>query len=436
MKYTSLSLATALAVAGFVQTAGAEQDRLFGLSASFGVAHTDNRDNVENGTLRAGVPQKEESQTSFYIGPTLRLKRQIDDRLDFSAGYSPVIRWYDEVTKGKEKHKVDHSVFVKLDYKLTPRTRVTFGENYWWTGMRDYFYGTDYDYDPNRDTRLDHEYYQNRVTASVSQKLIGEDYVKVSGRWRVKRYDEKELADYSDEDEYGARLDFMHVASRYLAFGVFGDWQDWDRASDASRNAGYEIDQGYTVYTLGAQSIVDFAGNRDNYVYAGIGWARGEYEADSVDDQDAASVNVELRLFQLSDTRVLAGFRFLPHYSDSYPFSSQKDTAGYVTLTKYFDADRRFRVNASCEYRTRKYELSDDIDQGSFRYGYAEALKAANNGATEYDKNTLYGRVAASYKFYEWLTGTLYYSYEKVDNDIGNDYDENIIGVGAKVDLY
>ena len=66
----------------------------------------------------------------------------------------------------------------------------------------------------------------------------------------------------------------------------------------------------------------------------------------------------------------------------------------------------------------------------------AEALKAANNGATDYDKNTMYGRLAASYKFYDWLSGTLYYSYEKVDNDLGKDYTENVVGIGAKVDLY
>lgn len=434
----SVSLAAAIGFAGFVATptAFAEQEHLFGVKVRSGVTYTDNRDQIEDGALRAGVPQKKEDQFAYYIGPTISLSRQIDDRFDFQAGYSPVIRWYDEVTKGKEKHKVDHSVFVKFNYLLTPKTRFHFTENYWWTGMRDYFYGDDYEYDPSRDSRLDHSYYQNRVNASVSQKLVGEDYLKVTGRWRVKRYDESELADYSDEDEYGARLDYMHVPSRYLAFGVFGDYMDWDRASDASKKAGQRIDQGYTTYSLGVQGIFDFSANRDNYVYAGVGYARGEYEADELDSRDASTVMIELRLFQLSDTRLLAGFRYMPRYSDAYPFSSQEDTAGYLTLTKYVGSDRRLRFNGSIELRNRKYDLSDDLDPKSYRFGYAEALKAANGGKTEYDKTTLYARVSANYKFYDWLSGSLYYSFQKVDSDIGKDYKENIVGLGANVTLY
>ncbi len=434
----SISIAAAAYVAGFATApvASAEQNHLLGLKVRTGVTYTDNRDNIEEGAIRAGVPQKKQDQYSYYIGPTISLTRQIDDRLDFKAGYSPVIRWYDEVSKGKEKHKVDHSVFANLDYLLSSKTRIHFSENYWWTGMRDYFYGADYDYDPNRDTRLDHAYWQNRVSASVSHKFAGEDYAKVTGRWRVKRYDEDELADYSDEDEYGARLDVMHVPSRYVAFGVFGDYMDWDRASDSTKKHGVTIDQGYTTYTLGLQGIFDFSANRDNYIYAGVGWARGEYEADELDSRDATSVMVELRLFQLSDTRLLGGLRYMPRYSDAYPFSSQEDTAAYLTLTKYVGSDRRLRLNGSVELRTRRYDLAEDIDPDSYRYGYAEALKAANNGKTKYDKDSFYARLSASYKFYEWLDGTLYYSFQKVDSDISSNYKENVVGVGANVTLY
>ncbi|MBR1608859.1 MAG: outer membrane beta-barrel protein [Kiritimatiellae bacterium] len=431
--FSAVSMA-ALAGVALAPAAFAVGNNVLGLSARVGVSYTDNRDQVENGTVRAGRTIGKEDQWSFYIGPTVSLKKHVDDRLDFEFGYSPVIRWYDEATAGKEKHKVDHSVYAKLDYDFSPRTRVRLTESYWWTGMRDYFYGEGYEFDPNRDTKLDHEYWENRVGGSISHKLVGEDYLKLSANWRVKRYDDDELAAYSDEDEYSARADYMHSATRFVSYGLFASYLDWDRESDASRTGAYRIDQGVSIFTLGLQGIYDFDGNRNHYLYAGVGWSRDDYEADDLDSEDFASVVAELRLFQQKETSLNAGFRYGTYHADTYPFSAQEETAGYVTVTERFSD--RFRANAALEFRRRTYDGSDDLDPTAARYGYLAALKEANGGSNSFDKDSTFFRVTLAYDFNEWVTGNAWYSFQKVDSDVGQDYDENRCGLGATVKFY
>ena len=150
-----------------------------------------------------------------------------------------------------------------------------------------------------------------------------------------------------------------------------------------------------------------------------------------MDDTDAPSLQLEVRLFQTKPTQFLAGIRYGRDFSDIYPFSSQLDLAGYIALTQYVGADRDLWFNASLELRNRQYDVEDDLDPTALRYGYVEALKEANGGKTEYDRDSVYFRLAANYRFTDWLSGAAFYSYEKIDSDVGTSYDENVCGVSA-----
>jgi len=75
--------------------------------------------------------------------------------------------------------------------------------------------------------------------------------------------------------------------------------------------------------------------------------------------------------------------------------------------------------------------VDDDLDPSAYRYGYVEALKAANGGKTEYDRDSVYGRIAMHYRVTEWLETAAFYSYEKIDSDVGTDYTENVFGLNA-----
>ena len=417
-----------LAGAVLASAAFADQDAQKPVSFALkgGVTYTDNRDSIEDGALRAGVPMKKEDQWSFFIAPVIAFHHEATDSVKFDAAYAPVFRWYDNCRPGSEKSKLEHTVKADLDLMLSPITQLKIGERFWFSGQKDYFYGSDYNYDPSRPNRLGNDYFENRLNASLKQELSeGGDYVKATGRWRIKRYDDDELADSSDEDEYGARLDLMRVHSKHLTYGLFADYTSWDRCTDASEYQDMKLELGVDYVTFGAQATWDFYGN--------FGWTRAYYEADDMDDQDSPALQLEMRLFQTKPTQLLAGIRYGRDFSDIYPFSSQLDLASYIALTQYVGADRDFWLNASLELRSRQYDVDDDLDPTAYRYGYVEALKQANGGKTEYDRDSVYVRLAANYKFNDWLSTAAFYSYEKVDSDakIGTSFDENVFGMSA-----
>ena len=93
-------------------------------------------------------------------------------------------------------------------------------------------------------------------------------------------------------------------------------------------------------------------------------------------------------------------------------------------------------MNGSIEYRNRQYDAYDDLDPSAARYGYLEALKAANNGKTEYDRDSVYARLSATCRLLDNLSGSVFYSYEKIDSDIGNSYTENVVGANVTLTLF
>ena len=411
-------------------------DRPVSLSVRFGASYTDNRDSIPDHYVRAGVPMDKEDQWSFYIGPTITFQRRIDRKLDFKASYAPVMRWYDNVRRGSEEFSVNHTANLFLEYYATRNTILTVKERYWWSGQKDIWYGDDFTYDPSRDSRISDDYYENRLRGSVKHFFTDVVWGKVSGYWRVKRYDADELARTSDEDEFGVHLDMMYDASKFLSYGLFADYTSFDRCSDATKQDGYQIDQGVDYITVGGQVALDLEGNKNDIVVAQLGYNRAWYEADELDDQDMyGAARLELRLFQQNDTRLLAGVRYGRDFSDIYPFSSQEDLAGYVSVTQY-GFDRKFHATASLELRNRHYDLMDDLDPTAYRYGYAERLKEANGGDTEYDRDSVYVRLTAAYDFTEYLTGSAFYTYEKIDSDIGTSYTENVFGLSATVKFF
>ena len=112
--FPKLSLLPAV-VAGAVLASPAfadqEAQKPVSVALKVGATHTDNRDSIEDGTLRAGVPMKKEDQWSFFVAPVIAFHHEVTDSVEFDASYSPVFRWYDNCRPGSEKHKM-YSFFI------------------------------------------------------------------------------------------------------------------------------------------------------------------------------------------------------------------------------------------------------------------------------------------------------------------------------------
>lgn len=415
---------------GLVNTAPAEQP-LVNVGVRVGVQYTDNRDSVKDGTLVAGKPVKKEGQTTWSVAPWFRVHKEIVDLLFLDVRYAPTFYGRENCRRGQEETKWSHAADVALLYSFNPITTLDVRDTFRWSGDRSYYYGSDEAYDSKRDSRVSDDYTDNLLRASVTRKFSDDgDYAKLAGHWRVKRYDEHEVAKNADTDEWGARLDYMHVYSTTFSYGAYAEWTDWDRENSLG------IDMGNDTYEAGVQAEWDMSGDGDHRVYASVGYERVTHEADDLDDENTASGRVELRLFQQRETQLLAGIRYGVDYSDVFPFSSQDDLRSYISLRQYFGDDRRFSARASVEFRTRGYKLKDDLDPAAAKYGYAKALIDANGGKTSYDRDTFYLRLQADYKLFDNFSVGAFYTFEDVDCDVSSSYKENVFGVNCTAALF
>lgn len=415
----SVSALPALLVgAGLASTAFAAEPSVIGASVTVGVKQSDNRDLIDKG--------KKEDQLSWYVAPAVSVRKEIADLLHLTAVYSPVYTHYEDCRPGQDENRWEHTLRFGLDYSFTPITTLSIKENYWWRDQKDTFYGDSYEYDSARDAGPSNDYYQNRLEGSLKQALSENgDYVKVGGRWRVKRYDEKVYSENNDEDEWGARAEYMHVYSATFAYGLFADYTGWDRESAA------DMDLGVDYLTVGVQATLDLSGDQNHLLYGSVGYNHIWYEADEMDDQDLfGDSKLELRLFQQTATHVFAGVRYGRDYSNIFPFSSQEDLAGYASVRQYFGQERRFSVGASVELRTRTYDVDDDLNPA------AAAYVDANAGKKEFDRDSVYVRLSAKYAITDHFGVGAFYTYEDVDSDVGSSFKENVFGVNGTVTLF
>lgn len=415
---TVSALPALLVGAGLATTTFAEEPNLVSASVTAGIKRTDNRDLVDSG--------KKKDQVSWYIAPTIRIRKELVDLLHLDASYSPVYKHYEDCRPKQDDDRWEHTIRLNLKYNFNPLTSVSIREKYWWRDQQDSFYGDEYEYDAARDSGVSNDYYQNRLEGDIKQILNENgDYLKVGGRWRVKRYDEDVYARTNDEDEWGARGEFIHAQSASFSYGLFAEYTGWDRESPK------DLDLGVDYLTVGVKVVCDLSGDGNHFIVGRTGYNHTWYEADDMDDQGLfGDSQLELRLFQQTNTQLYGGVRYGRDYSNIYPFSSQEDLAGYVSIRQFFGEDRRLMLGASLELRTRTYDVDDDLNPAAKKY------VDGHDGKTEFDRDAVYVQLNAKYKITENFGVGAYYTYEDIDSEIASSYKENVFGVNATVTFF
>ena len=384
-------------------------------SLNFGVSATDNRDRIDEAEERrqyeerraAGVrtkttPRTKEKQTEFHIGPRITLEKNVTGRIALRLSYSPVFTWWDHVRDGGDEFRLNHKFDGSLDYEISPRTSIGFSDALWWSGQRDIYYGEDYEWSADHENDLvNDDYFINTGKVWLRRNLSDTDWAKLTMSYRIKRYDDNARARYSDEDEVVGRLDWMHMLTRRLSLGLYAEYTSWDRRSEAvtgdlvssgQERGEYmpELKVGVNYLDIGVQGTYDISGHHDHLLYASTGWSKYWYEADDLDDRDVWGVSkLELRLFQQRDTQLFLGTTYSTVSAETYPFSTQKDSVGYVTVRQYLGRNRRLSASGTIEARRRTYDLDDDLSETAKDAGYRSRILEQTGGKSKYYRDTV-----------------------------------------------
>ena len=412
------------------QEFGVAKESGWGVSASIGAQFTDNRDQVDDTVpLKDGTYLQKEDDTDLNIGLTISYERVIENRYKLYFDYSPTYVYHDNPRDGTEEDALDHSVNARMEFSPGRRTYVKITERYWWSGNKNWYFADEDIYDSSI-TEVDDfndKYYENRLTAHLQYNFSQKNFMLLDGLWRIRRYDDSEVAEDNDEDEYNLRMAIMRSPTRYYSLGFFGEYTSFDRESSVE-----EFDFGVDYVSLGIQTTIDFFADESWVLNASSGYNIMEYEDETMEDNDMlGDSRIELVVHQKEKLRGKFGFRYSKDYASVYPYSSEKNTTLYGSVSRILGRDNDYIIGADFEYRMRDYEL-DDLDPDVL--AYRESIGLVNTDAS---RDSVYLRLYLNARLSKSCRATMFYSYEEVDSDVSTtkNYDENVFGIKLTYDF-
>ncbi len=452
IKQASMIPAIAVGVALSTIAFGGEGDKIspLGFSLTIGVKQTDNRDAIadDHVILVRGVEERveKEDDTELWISPTISLRHEMGDGSRFLISYSPSYTEYDNPRENGMENEWTHALRADADLYLGPRTKFTLSDNYWWSGQKDWYYGEEFELDPgdsafddDDDLTRNDDFYNNRLDTSLTRTLTADDTARIGAQWRIKRYDDDELAAYGDEDEYVLSASLMMRTTRHFAYGVFAEYTAFDRSNgegfEPEPIAGNEtprVDTGVEYATGGFQFEYDVSGNGNVLFSARTGYKFVWYEAEDIeDDETVGDSRAEFILYRYERTSGRLGLKYGREFGEVYPYSSQDNTTLYANLTRLVDRKGDLRLMADAEYRMRTYDV-EDVDPDAEDYSsYFADLWEKTGGDGKGDRDSVWLRLSASYRWSQKLSASVFYTYEDVESDVDMSYTENTMGLSA-----
>lgn len=401
------------------------------VSATVGALFTDNRDQVDDTVpLEDGTYLEKEEDTELSIGLHISYEHVFEHRYKFYLEYSPTYVSYDNPRDKTEEDSIDHTVNARIELSPGRRTYIKITDKYWWSGNKNWYFADPEDmYDPTitEIDDLNEDYYDNRLTPHLQYNFSEKNYMLVDGLWRIRRYDDNEVALDNDEDEMMGRIAIMRSPTRVYSIGFFGEYTTYDKESNNE-----EFDFGVDYYTIGLQTTIDFFGDESWVLHASSGYNMMKYEDESMDDEDMiGDSRVELSVHQKERLRGKFGFRYSQDYASVFPYSSEKNTVLFGTISRLLGRDNDYILGADFEYRMRDYERGD-LDPDVLEY--CEHIGLTKTSA---ERDSVFLRLYLNARFSKSCRGTLFYTYEDVDTDVSTtkSYQENVVGIKLTYDF-
>jgi len=358
---------------------------------------TDNRD---------AVSANQKSNVDLYVRPRLDVVHEAEDfRLDLY--YVPAYRYRTEPGDTEDDTTWQHDFGCIASHSVSPRTRLRLNE---------YFSLQD---DPAVEEggitfRGDQSYIRNVVEAALNYDVMKHSNIDFALLNRIKRYDEKNVASRSDEDETRAKIEHRYQLNETLSTLLTGAYSifayDNTRGLDRDFNSvigAVGLQNAFTPNTLGSLSV---GGQSREYSDSGLGSDTMPY------------VRASLEGLLQSDLRVGAVLGHGVRDADAYPFASQE----YTEFRGFANADigSRTKLRGSATYRLSTYD-EGDVPSGATAADFPKA--------TSGDETTIVGDIEVAFQAMEHVAFFAGHRYEDIDSDVGQAYTKNTSRIGASL---
>jgi len=385
-------------------------------SVTLRAEHTDNRDASET---------DEESNNDFYVTPRISVYADTD-RTRYDLYYAPSYRYRTDASDTQNDSEFLHDLGVRLTHRPSDRTELR---------LYDHFeYQDDPSIDENGATVRDNQsYILNRAELGVRQDLSRQTYADLMGAYRMKAYDDSDVAQQSDEDMAEGRLLLwrqvtpslaLHGAGSVLMYG----YEDVtvtpeERAALAEQGVftseSLERDFDILMGVVGAEQVFspEFRAGLEGGVQA------VEYASDTMDSEVFPYAKVDLTVSPTPANRIKAEVTHGVRDSDVYPFASQEFTELRAGIE--IDANALLTLGLNGTVRESTY------DEGALPAEVPAALEDEASG----DETTTVVEGNAGWKLNDISKLVFRQRYEDVDSDVDESFTKNTSILELHLDL-
>lgn len=361
--------------------------------------YTDNRDATES---------DKESTFDFYVTPRIDVFADTD-RSTLAFFYEPSLRYRENPSDIQNDVELLHNLGVNAYHAMSDQTKLRLLELFNYQDDP----SIDSDGSPVRDNRT---YYLNRLEAGVRHDFSTLTSGDVFGRYTLKRYEDDEASEESDEDRVEGHGLLRRQLSRNMAI----------RAGGGISLYGYDsavgIDRDFDVL-LGSLGL-DKAFSPQVRGGLDVGAQAVEYSDDTIDSEVFPYARADITISPTPAFRLRGVLGHGVRESDVYPFASQEYTE--FNGGAEVDASKIVTLGLNTTYRVSTY---DETERPA---GAPAPLPGASDSGDE-TTTVVSGNVAWALRDAARLLARQ--TYEDVDSDVEDSYQKNTTSVELHLDF-
>jgi hypothetical protein len=370
----------------------------FDFSIGVRVEATDNRDSGEF---------KEEDNVDLFVYPEIAFYAT-SDQSSLDVFYRPSFRYRSDPSPLQNEDEIFHDFTLHADHEATPNTKLR---------LRNVFTYTD---DPSISEgtaiRRNASYIRNVVDAGVLHAFSPLTKADLSGLYGVKRYDDNEVAQESDEDESRVTLLGSHQVSRTALARAQGMYRQYEQDSDLGINRDFDVARVAggveKVFSPEFVAVVD------------VGAEFVEYDDATLNSETFPYVGIDGQYAPIPRFRFTGILDHGVRNSDVFPFVSQEFTE--FKLEVEHDASATVTLGLRGTARRSKYDLESRP---------LSAPAPAPGLAADGDEDTLVLDADVTVAVSDTARIKVLYRLEDIDSEVAPSFTKNTVGASFNVDI-